>query len=235
MKIEDIFNGAEGGTLTLEQFSAAATKGGAKFVDLSEGGYVSQSKHTSELSAKDKQIDTLNDTIAERDKDLAGLKQQLTDAGNDAEKLSTLSTEFSTLQEKYENDTKAYQSQLASQAREFAIKEYAATKKFTSAAARRDYIKSMQDAEEVKLSKKGILTGTEQFDTDYSTENADAFVTESAGSESENTSGQEQNDNQQGGNPLPMFAGQTNGEQFKDDNAKGTFGFSFIPQSNSNE
>lgn len=174
MKIEDIFKLNETGTLTYAQFQEAAKD--AKFVDLKEGGYVSQAKFDSELSTKNKQIEELNTTIADRDKDLEGIRKQLEDAGQDADKLSTLSTEFSTLQKKYDEDKKAYEAKLSSQSREFAIKEYASTKKFTSDAAKRDYIHQMKESSEVKLSKGGELVGMDTFDADYVKANETAFV-----------------------------------------------------------
>lgn len=181
MKIEDIFKDAPEGKLSLEEFNKIASDGKAKFVDLAEGGYVSQMKHDSEIQSRDEQIKTLNDTISQRDTDIADIKKQLDDASkNDGEKLSEVSTQLSDLQKKYEEDTKSYESKLANQAREFAIKEYAAEKKFTSGAAKRDYINSMLNAEDVKFNKKGQLVGMEEFDEDYATNNADAFVVEEA-------------------------------------------------------
>lgn len=176
MKLEDVFKTSENGTLTYEQFLQAA--GDAKFVDLKEGGYVSVAKHESEVSGKDKQIEDLNKNLADRDKDLANIKKQLEDAGQDAEKLSTLSTEFSTLQEKYKNETKAFETRLQEQAREFAIREYAANKKFTSDAAKRDYIRTMKESSDVKLSKGGELVNTDIFDADYIKANEASFVKE---------------------------------------------------------
>ena len=176
MEMKEIFEGHE--TLTLEQFNEIATSKGAKFVDLSAGGYVSEKKFNSELASKDKQIESLNETITQRDTDLEAVKTQLAEAGNDAEKLSEVSNQLSTLQSKYDEDTKAFQTQLSQQAREFAVKEYASTKQFTSSAAKRDYIEQMLKAEDVKFNKKGQLVGMEDFDTDYATDNADAFVIE---------------------------------------------------------
>lgn len=179
MKIEDIFKDAPEGKLSLEQFNEIATKGNAKFVDLAEGGYVSQMKHDSEVQGKDEQINTLKDTIAQRDKDIADVKKQLEDASkNDGEKLSEVSTKLSDLEKKYEEDTKSYETKLANQAREFAIKEYAADKKFTSPAAKRDYINSMLGSEDVKFNKKGQLVGMEDFDTEYIANNEASFVKE---------------------------------------------------------
>ncbi len=181
MKIEDIFKDAPEGKLTLEQFNEAVAKGNAKFVDLAEGGYVSQMKHESEVQSKDEQIKTLQDTLTQRDTDIADIKKQLEDASkNDGEKLSEVSTQLSDLQKKYEEDTKSYETKLSNQAREFAIKEYAADKKFTSKAAKEFYIKSMTESEDVKFNKKGQLVGMEDFDSDYMTNNADSFVVDPA-------------------------------------------------------
>lgn len=223
MKIEDIFKDAENGALTLEQFQAKAKEGGANFTDLAEGKYISVAKHNSEVQAKDDQISTLNDTISERDKDLASLQSQLKDAGNDAEKLSTVSADLSALQTKYEEDTKAFQMKLDKQARDFAIKEYAATKKFSSGAAKRDYIASMQKSEDIKMSKKGDLLGLKDFDEAYSKENEDAFIKEEEQS-------QQTNPPEQSNSNLPMFAQQTPGESGNQGASTESFGFSFIPQ-----
>lgn len=174
MTVKELFDKAENGTLTWEQFQAAM--GDAKFVDLSEGNYVSKSKYTDDLASKDGQITTLNDTIATRDKDLSGLRQQLAEAGTDAEKLSQLSGEFETLKTKYDNDTKAFKTQLKKQAYEFAVRDYANLKKFTSKAAKRDFIQSMI-AKELKLEDNKII-GADDFAAMYSQENGDAFVVE---------------------------------------------------------
>lgn len=224
-KVDDIFDGAEGGTLTLETFKKLAEEKGAKFVDLSEGNYISVKKHNDEIEAKDGQISTLNGTLSERDKDLAALQDQLKEAGNDAEKLSTISADLSALQAKYEEDTKSYEQKLAQQARDFAIKEYAAGKKFTSTAAKRDYISNMQKSDSVKLDKTGILKGVSDFDEDYSKENADAFISDGG----EETPIQTPTPDPQQ-NPLPMFVQQTQGEVFKGETGKESFGFSFLPK-----
>lgn len=174
MTVKELFDAAQGGTLTYEQFMQAA--GNAKFVDLTEGNYVSRKKYDDDITSRDSQISTLNDTISTRDKDLAGLKSQLEAAGTDAEKLSQLTGEFDTLKGKYDADTKAYKAQLKQQAYEFAVREFANSKKFTSNAAKRDFIQSMV-AKELKMENNTIL-GAEDFVTAYSANNADAFVVE---------------------------------------------------------
>lgn len=175
MTVKEIFDNAENGTLTWEQFQTAM--GTAKFVDLSEGNYVSKRKYDDDITSKDSQISTLNSTIGERDKDLAGLKKQLTEAGTDAEKLTQLTGEFDTLKNKYDADTKSFKAQLKKQAYEFAVKDFANSKKFTSKAAKRDFIQSMI-AKDLKYEDNKII-GADDFVTMYSAENADAFAIES--------------------------------------------------------
>ena len=176
MNIKELFDKAENGTLTYEQFEAAAKAGNAKFTDLNEGNYVSKNKYTSDLKTKDDQIETLNGTIATRDADLTDLKTKLEAAGADADKLATLTNDFTALQNKYTADTKNYEEKLSHQAYEFAVREFANNKKFTSQAAKRDFTQSML-AENLKM-KDGKILGAEDFVTAYTTENSDAFVVE---------------------------------------------------------
>lgn len=197
--LKELFEKAEGGTLTFDQFKEATKD--MKLVNLKEGNYVDKSKFDSELSSKDTQISKLNDTIAARDTDLNNLKKQLEEAGTDADKLGTLSNDLSTLQSKYDNDTKALQSQLEKQAYEFAVKEFASSKHFTSNAAKRDFINSMI-SENLKM-KKDVILGAEDFVTAYSKDNADAFVVEQDNQPQETPEEQK---------PNPTFVSPTPGE-----------------------
>ena len=176
MTIKELFDKAENGTLTLEQFEALAKEGGAKFADLSTGAYVSKDKFDNEVTSREGTINKLTESLKERDKDLKNLKTQLTDAGTDSEKLAELQTQFGNLQTQYKTDTENYKSQLSKQAYEFAVKEFANSKKFSSNAAKRDFVNSMI-AKELKMEGDKIL-GADDFVTAYSTDNADAFVVE---------------------------------------------------------
>lgn len=173
MNLREIFNKAEGGVLSYDQFMALATEAKAKFVDLSEGGYVDRTKYTDDLAARDTRITALDDTIKLRDTDLASLRQQLQDAGNDATKLGELNTKFSDLQKQYDKDTKAYQKQLKDQAYKFAVTDFANQQTFTSQAAKRDFISSML-AKNLQM-ENDTLIGATDFMTAYANENADAF------------------------------------------------------------
>ena len=174
MKIKEVFAQAEDGTLTYEQFQKIVKEANAKFADLSEGEYVSKGKYDDEIASFQEQIEALNGTIGTRDTDLEALKQQLAEAGTDAEKLSTLSNDFTALQSKYDADVKSYKEQLKRQAYEFAVKDFANKQKFTSNAAKRDFISAMI-AKGLKMEGDNIL-GADDFMNVYSTDNADAFV-----------------------------------------------------------
>lgn len=202
MNIKELFDKAENGTLTYAQFEAAATAGKAKFTDLSEGNYVSKQKYDSDLAVKGKEIETLNGTIATRDTDLADLQQKLAAAGTDATKIEELNKQLATLQTNYTEATKKYEEQLKHQAYEFAVNEFASTKKFTSPAAKRDFVRSMI-AENLSFKDNKIL-GAEDFVQAYTAENAESFVKE----EQPNT-----NPPAPQQNPLPQFVGSTPGGQ----------------------
>lgn len=174
MNIKEIFEKAENGTLTYDQFLEASKD--AKFADLAEGGYVAKKKYEDDLQAKAVEIEGLNTTISTRDTDLTKLKEQLEAAGTDASKLSELSASLETLQGQYDADTKALQDRLNAQAYEFAVKEFASGKKFTSNAAKRDFVNSMI-AKNLPMDK-GFILGAEDFVNAYTTDNADAFVVE---------------------------------------------------------
>ena len=190
MTIKELFDSAENGTLTYEQFEAITKEKGLKFADLSDGKYVSKSKYESDLKAKDTeieakvgeletanaQIETLNGTIATRDADLADLQTKLEAAGEDATKLAEMGEALNGLQAKYEADVQDYQKKMQQQEYEFAVKEFANTKQFTSQAAKRDFVQSMINRG--LQMENGKILGREDFVDNYSAENADAFVVE---------------------------------------------------------
>lgn len=174
MNLKDLFDKAEGGVLTYDQFIAAAQESKAKFVDLSEGKYVDKQKYDDDLAARDTRISTLDTTLKTRDTDLTNLRQQLEAAGTDAGKLSQLTTDFTNLQSKYDKDTKAYEKQLKDQAYKYAVRDFANQQKFTSQAAKRDFINSML-AKNFAI-ENDVIVGATDFVAAYTKDNADAFV-----------------------------------------------------------
>ena len=209
MTIKELFGES---SLNYEEFEKLMKDKGAKFVDLSEGGYVSKDKFENEVSGKDSQISQLNDTIKSRDKDLKDLKAQLKDAGTDAEKLTELETQLGNLQTQYKQDTDNYKAQLSKQAYEFAVKDFASGKKFSSNGAKRDFISSMI-AKELKMEGDKIL-GADDFFNTYATEDPNAFITEPKQEEPKQ--------------PKPTFAQPTNPTIDGKQDAVPDFGFSFV-------
>lgn len=209
MTIKELFGES---SLSYEEFEKAMKEKGAKFVDLSDGGYVSKDKFENEVSGKDSQISQLNDTIKSRDKDLKDLKAQLKDAGTDAEKLTELETQLGNLQTQYKQDTDNYKAQLSKQAYEFAVKDFASGKKFSSNGAKRDFISSMI-AKELKMEGDKIL-GADDFFNTYATEDPNAFITEPKQEEPKQ--------------PKPTFAQPTSPNIDNKQEAVTDFGFNFI-------
>ena len=132
MNIKDLFDKAEDGILTYDQFEALAKENDTKFVNLKDGNYVSKSKYDSDIKGLNQQIETLNGqvetlngTITTRDEDLANLQKQLELAGEDKTKLEALNTQMSDLKTKYEADIQAREDKLRQQSYEFAVREYA--------------------------------------------------------------------------------------------------------------
>lgn len=173
MTIKELFDGAE--SLTLEQAEKIVEEKGAKFVDLAEGGYVSKDKYDNEVANKDKQISQLNESLKARDKDLKDIKTQLQDSSVDSTaKLEQLEKQLGELQSQYKTDTENYKKQLSEQAYDFAVKEFAGTKQFSSKAARRDFERELKAAQ-LKMDGSSIL-GAEDYATKYFGENPDALV-----------------------------------------------------------
>ena len=199
MDVKELFDLAEGGSLNYEQFTELAKANNVKLVDLNEGAYVSKNKYESELEAKSREIETLSGTITTRDTDLEALKKQLEAAGADTTKLNELTTQLAELQGKYDADSKAYKKQLQQQAYEFAVKEFAATKNFSSQAAKRDFIQTMI-AKQLKMENNSIL-GADDFVKVYEENNQDAFITAYDPNDDEDPNPQ----------PKPQFVGSTPG------------------------
>lgn len=209
MNLKELFEKSETGTLTYEQLEALIGENKVKFVDLSEGGYVAKQKYTDDLAARDTRITSLDETVKARDEDLATLKAQLESAGTDATKLTDLTKQFTDLQAKYEEDTKALQSQMKEQAYRHAVNDFANSQKFTSQAAKRDFISSLL-SKNLQVENDTII-GASDFVTAYQKENADAFVTETPAEPKEDK---------------PQFVGPSNPDNSSGDNAN-PFKFDF--------
>ena len=178
MTIKEIFDTAEDGTLTYEQFQEVMKSNKAKFADISEGNYISKRKYDDEMESLNSRIETLTETIGTRDTDLADLQKQLEEAGNDVDRLGETLDAFAELQNKYDADTKAYQDKLSAQAYNFAVRDFANRQKFSSKAAQRDFENALRQAN-LKMDGDSIM-GADDFRTKYAAENEDAFIVEKA-------------------------------------------------------
>lgn len=167
----------ESGALTWEQFTQAVAEKGYKLADLATGNYVSKRKYDDDLGSRDNTIKELNEQITTRDTDIAGLKEQLTAGGKDNKaKIEELTNKITQMQGDYATVKDEYEARLNKQAYEFAVREYAGEKKFSSAAARRDFINAMI-SEDLKV-KDNTIIGADDFLKVYQEQNADAFVVE---------------------------------------------------------
>lgn len=200
------------GPLSFEDFEKACKGKGFNLVDLSKGDYISKNKYNDDIQTKETTIGQLQDTIKDRDKDIKTIKKQLSEASTDSEKLGQLQTDLDNLQTKYDNDTKAFEEKLSKQAYEFAVKEFAGTQKFTSKAARREFINSMI-AKDLKMEGDTIV-GASDFVKAYTAENEDSFV-------------KEDDKKPEPKQPAPQFAGPTNTQE-PPKTKENQFNFSFM-------
>ena len=122
------------------------------------------------------QINALNEQIKQRDADIKALGEKLTAAQADAGKLADAQTALTDLQAKYAADQKAWDEQKAAQAYEFAVKTKAGELKFSSNAAKNDFIRSALD-KKMQLDGDKIL-GFDDFAKAYRDADPSAFVAE---------------------------------------------------------
>ena len=159
-ELKDLF---KDGALTYEQFQTACSDANIKIGDISE--YVPNSQYN-ELQTK----------ITERENDISELNKKLSAEKEVGEKVVTLTAELEALQAKYKEESDNWKANLNRQAYEFAVKEFANSKQFSSSAAKRDFESSLLNK---KLTlENGKILGAEDFLKAYSEANADAFVNE---------------------------------------------------------
>ena len=125
----------------------------------------------------EEQVKGLQKQITSRDGDLTKLKEQLTAAQSDAGKLAEAQTALGELQTKYEADQKAWEEASMKQAYEFRVKEEAGKIKFSSSAARKEFVR---EAIEKNFGQKedGTLDGFSGFVDEYKKADPTAFEKE---------------------------------------------------------
>ncbi len=169
MKLEDLMSPE-----AYAQFKAAIDKANAgqpdktkhvRFADLSEGGYVSRDKHESTVNGLNATIDALQKQLAGRDTDVKTLQDQLNAAQTDASKLKEAQKQIESMTSKYEADRKSWEATTAKQRVEFAIRTEAEKIKFSSAAAKRDFIRGAVE-KDLKMDGETLL-GLTDYVTAY--------------------------------------------------------------------
>lgn len=142
-----------------------------RFVDLSEGNYVSKEKHTAleqkaegfrmEAEGYKAQLGEANTTIQSyKDMDIDGIKKSAAD-----------------WETKYNTDTKALQDKLDAQATEFAAEKYMGQFQFTSPLVAKAAMAEFM-AQGFKRSEDGTFLGADDFMTKMKENNPGAFVVE---------------------------------------------------------
>lgn len=164
------------GAIDYDTFSKAVTEQGIKLADLSKGEYVSKNKYEDELKNKDTQITDLSGQLKQRDTDLQALQEQLNTTQGNSQELENVNKQLKALQKTYDTAKTEYEKQLAAQQMNFAVKEFASKLKFTSKAAKNQFISSM--IEKNLTMENGSLVGANDYLEIYKNDNADSFVTD---------------------------------------------------------
>ena len=162
--------------LTYDQLAAKVAEGKLNVVNIADGSYVSRNKFDDTVNGLKSQVTDLQGQIAQRDTDLAGLNEQLTAAQADAGQLAEAQKQLSALQSKYDKDSKAWEAKNAQQAYEYAVRSKAGELKFTSAAAKKDFIREAI-AQGVKMDGDTLM-GYTDFVAKYQENDPGAFVKE---------------------------------------------------------
>ena len=147
-----------------------------RFADLSEGGYVSVDKFNAQVNGLNQQVKDLQGQLASRDTDITGLQEKLTAATADASKLVEVQQQLTGLQAKYTRDQKDWETKTTKQRKEFMVRERANGLKFTSEAAKRDFL-GQANVKDFQLDGENLIGYNEFFDK-YKAENPTAFVEE---------------------------------------------------------
>lgn len=162
--------------LTYDQLAAKVAEGKLHVVNIADGSYVSRNKFDDTVNGLKSQVTDLQGQIAQRDTDLAGLNEQLTAAQADAGQLAEAQKQLSALQSKYDKDSKAWEAKNAQQAYEYAVRSKAGELKFTSAAAKKDFIREAI-AQGFKMDGDTLM-GYTDFVAKYQENDPGAFVKE---------------------------------------------------------
>lgn len=146
------------------------------------------SKFSTEKDTLTAKANDLQGQLDARDADIRDLQGKLTAAQTDAGKLTEATQQLNGLQAKYDAERQEWAQKQAQQAYEFAVKQKANELKFSSAAARKDFVREAIDAQ-LKMDGDTLL-GYSDFVEKYKAGDPGAFVAD-APTEQNPGSGQE--------------------------------------------
>lgn len=157
--------------LDKETVDAIITENGA---DIENARSSEASKFDTERKNLQSQITDLQGQVSQRDTDLADVQKKLTEAQENAEKLTEAQNAIVDLQSKYDTERKDWEDRNAKQAYEFAIRERANALNFSSAAAKKEFIREAI-GKEFKMEKDTLL-GFDDYVKLYKESDPGAFV-----------------------------------------------------------
>lgn len=131
-------------------------------------------KFATERETLTNRANDLQNQLNQRDADMKDLQDKLTAAQTDATKVTEATEALTSLQTKYDAERQEWSQKQAEQAYEFAVKTKANELKFSSAAAKKDFIR---EAIAAKLQQNGDdLMGYNDFVTKYKENDPGAFA-----------------------------------------------------------
>lgn len=163
-----------GEALTFDQFSAKVKEAKLNIVNIADGSYVSKAKFDDKVGTLTQQVTDLQGQLTQRDTDMTDLQTKLTAAQADAGKLAEVQQQLTSMQTKYDTDKAEWDQKTARQAYEFMVRERANGIKFTSPAAKRDFIQQA-NGKGFKIDGENLL-GYADFVTTYKAENPGAIA-----------------------------------------------------------
>ena len=164
----------ENEALTYEQLTQKIEAAKMNLANIADGSYVSRAKFDDRVKELDQKAKDLQGQITQRDTDMKGLQDQLTAAQADAGKLTEVQKSLTSLQTKYAQDQKDWEAKSKKQAKEFMVREKANTLHFSSAAAKRDFIREA-NSKDFNVDGETLL-GYEDFVTKYKADNEGAII-----------------------------------------------------------
>lgn len=144
--------------------------------DIENAKATAAKKFDTERETLQGQITELQGQVTQRDTDLKSIQDQLSAAQEDTGKLAEAQESLKELQSKYDNDRKSWEEKNKQQAYEFAVRERAGEIEFSSAGAKRDFIREAIGKNFVM--ENGILLGFDEYVNIYKEADPGAFVPE---------------------------------------------------------